>query len=108
MRTGQNYHGQDVTHDGSSWYYLLANGFAYDHWARDCGEGDIVEPALHAKGVHAHRVGVYLDAAGYDDMLSDAQHYASMREELTGDDKKLADSAARVVKVLLKRGRPKA
>ena len=50
MRKGLNYHGQDVTHDGSSWYYLLASGFAYDHWARDCGEGDIVEQEQAATG----------------------------------------------------------
>ena len=106
MRKGLNYHGQDVTHDGASWHYLIASGFAYDHWARDLGEGDIIAPAVHTKGVHAHRVGVYLDAAGYDDMLSDAQYYADMRGELTGDAKWLADSAARVVKALLKRGAP--
>jgi hypothetical protein len=106
MATGVNYHGVPVAQEGPARFYLIARAFAQDHWQRDCGEGDVVHEDVHMRGVHAHRIGVSLDVAGYEDMLSDARYYADMRDELTGEDKKLADSAARVVKVLTDRGAP--
>jgi hypothetical protein len=104
--TGANWHGVPVQQTGATEYYLIARAFAEDHWGRDCGEGDVIYNLMHDQGVFKHRVGVRLDAAGYEDMLSDARYYAGMRDQLTGEDKKLSDSAARVVKVLTKRGAP--
>ncbi len=78
--------------------YRIARTFAEDHWARECGAGDEI---MHTD---RHTVTVILDADGYADMLSDADYYWAMRDEL--DDAPLYRSARRVRDALIKAGAP--
>ena len=79
--------------------YTLAWTFVMDHWDRGCGQTDIEVKRT------ANRVTVTLDAEGYSDMLTDADYYWDMREEMDGLES-IVRSAKRVLDVLLKQGPP--
>lgn len=78
--------------------YTIARIFAEDHWERNCGLTDEVVK------VNARTVVVDLDVDGYQDMLTDADYYWDMRDEMSWDS--LCQSAKRVMAALLKAGPP--
>ena len=85
--------------------YRVAPKFVWDHWARDCGENDV----LRTEGKYV--LTVWLDQEGWDDMLSDADYYWDCRDEIIAGVpysymRTLCDSAKRVADALRKQGRP--
>ena len=79
--------------------YTLAWLFVMDHWDRQCGETDV---KVKQSG---NRVTVSMDADGYRDMLTDADYYLVMRDEMDGLEG-IVRSAKRVMDALLKAGPP--
>lgn len=73
--------------------------FYDDHVSRDCLPGSDVT-------CKANRVTVTLDAAAYDDLLSDAEFYSDASQFEGWDMRSLCASARRTVVALRKVGRP--
>jgi hypothetical protein len=84
--------------------YALAPLFVWDHWSRDLPE---TVGAVSTRVVESpRRMLVELGAIGYDELLSDARHYAFAMADGGYDDRRLIASAKRVVVALEKAGRP--
>jgi hypothetical protein len=79
--------------------YRLAALFTMDHHDRGCGVTDKVL----RRGKHT--VIVEMDGEGYSDMLTDADYYWDMRDEMDGLEG-IVRSAKRVLDVLLREGPP--
>lgn len=79
--------------------YKLAALFAMDHHDRGCGETDRI---VRQTKLHWF---VEMDAAGYEDMLTDADYYHDMRHEMDGLEG-ICRSAKRVLDALLEQGPP--
>lgn len=96
-----NYYGEVVTREPGTItkIYRIAGTFAEDHWGRDLGRTDVIIKAT-SKGIV-----VEMDEDGYSDMLSDAEYYWEMRDEMEGLDY-LTRSAKRVAAALIKAGAP--
>lgn len=82
--------------------YRLAPAFWDDHIGRDLDVGVSTE---RSRGKYC--VYVTLDNEAYDELLSDARHYADPDSGLREEVPHLVDSAKRVVKVLTKQGPPR-
>lgn len=81
--------------------YRLSPSFWHDHVRRDLNDGTTVSKSGR------YCVYVDLDRAGYDELLSDAQHYVKMGVAEFGPElRSLIDSAKRTVKVLNTEGPP--
>lgn len=82
--------------------YRLPPRFYEDHTARD-----LPEDGISAKvSENARFVYVEMDAAAYDDLLSDAEHYADEGIAAEMGLPTLAASARRTVAALNRQGRP--
>ena len=80
--------------------YRLARTFCEDHWYRGCGDTDTIVSESNPFVV------VEMDAAGYADMLSDADYYWTCRDQFDSDYRNLCASARRVRDALIKAGPP--
>lgn len=78
--------------------YKVPSLFYSDHIDRNCGKTDRVISSSH------NIVTVEMDYAGYMDLLSDAQYYWQMRDEVCDAD--LARSAKRTIAALNKHDHP--
>lgn len=98
--TATNYYGKPIVREPGTptQVYRIATTFAIDHWERACGWNDVVIKVTK-KGVT-----VEMDSDGYSDMLSDAEYYWEMRDEMSLDS--LCQSAKRVMDALVKAGPP--
>lgn len=79
--------------------YRIAALFAMDHYDRGCGETDRV-----IRQTKNHYT-VEMDAAGFSDMLTDADYYWEFRGEMDGV-QGICRSAKRVLDALLEQGPP--